>query len=241
MEKAKKSSTKTTKKAKRAKITPDHIGLDSFIRKVSKQVHPDVNDSQGAVQYISDVLNITFKKIMRSVNILLNQSNKKTIKSGDVKAAVFISLPGELAKHAVSQGSKALIIFNRPPEEKTVTKGQSKSTKTQRAKLIFPVTRIENVMRDLSTDDRIGEGSAVFMAAVLEYLAAELLELGGNAARDSKKKTISARHVMLAIVNDYELNQLVKDDILTCSYVPNIHSVLLPKLSKKKQAKRATN
>ena len=54
----------------------------------------------------------------------------------------------------------------------------------------------------------IRPGSVVYMAAVLEYLMAEVLELSGNCARDNKKKIIKPRHIMMAVEMDDELKPL---------------------------------
>ena len=66
---------------------------------------------------------------------------------------------------------------------------------------------------------------------------AKVVKLAGNAARDNKKNRIIPRHVQLAVRNDEELNKLLGGVTIAAGGVlPNIHSVLLPKKSKKEKA-----
>ena len=87
-------------------------------------------------------------------------------------------------------------------------KGKAKGTKSKsrssRAGLQFPVGRIHRLLRKGNYAERVGAGAPVYLAAVLEYLSAEILELAGNAARDNKKTRIIPRHPQLAVRNDEE-------------------------------------
>ncbi|VDN27526.1 unnamed protein product [Gongylonema pulchrum] len=126
-------------------------------------------------------------------------------------------------------------------------------TRSSRAGLQFPVGRIHRLLRKGNYAERVGAGAPVYLAAVLEYLAAEVLELAGNAARDNKKSRINPRHLQLAVRNDEELNKLlagvtiaqgtiimprsssitaVSPSLVRSKFggvLPNIHAVLLPK------------
>jgi histone H2A len=107
---------------------------------------------------------------------------------------------------------------------KTGKKAVSRSAK---AGLQFPVGRIARYLKVGKYATRVGAG-------VLEYLAAEVLELAGNASRDNKKSRIVPRHIQLAIRNDEELSKLLGTvTIASGGVLPNIHSVLLPNKGKK--------
>ena len=108
-------------------------------------------------------------------------------------------------------------------------------SKSVRSGLQFPVGRIHRFLKRGNYSKRTGSGAAIYMAAVMEYLAAEILELAGNAARDNKKKRIIPRHLQLAIRNDEELNKLLHGvTIAQGGVLPNIQAVLLPKKSSAK-------
>jgi histone H2A len=112
--------------------------------------------------------------------------------------------------------------------------GAQSRSRSMRAGLQFPVGRIHRLLRKGNYAQRVGAGAPVYLAAVLEYLAAEILELAGNAARDNKKTRVIPRHLQLAIRNDEELNRLLGSvTIAQGGVLPNIHSVLLPKKTKK--------
>jgi len=89
------------------------------------------------------------------------------------------------------------------------SKGGKSVSRSKKAGLEFPVGRVHRYLKQGKYTSRIGAGAPVYLAAVLEYLASEILELAGNAARDNKKSRIIPRHLQLAVRNDDELGTLL--------------------------------
>lgn len=86
----------------------ENVNFDLYIYKVLKQVHPDTGFSSEGLAIINNLVKINIEKIMKAVNTLLLHNKKKTLSSRDIQSAVRLVLPGELAKHAVSEGTKAV-------------------------------------------------------------------------------------------------------------------------------------
>lgn len=101
-------------------------------------------------------------------------------------------------------------------------------SKSARSGVLFPVARMQRYLKRDTHHFRIGAGAPVYMAAVIEYLTAEILELAGNAARDNKKTRVTPRHILLAVANDEELHQMLKHvTIASGGVIPRIHPELL--------------
>uniref|UniRef100_A0A0M3IXG9 Histone H2A n=2 Tax=Ascaris TaxID=6251 RepID=A0A0M3IXG9_ASCLU len=105
-------------------------------------------------------------------------------------------------------------------------KRKTKSRST-RAGLQFSVSRVERYLRKGRYANQIRAGAAVYLAAVLEYLVLEIIELAGDASHANKRKTIFPRHIQLAIGNDDELNRLLSDIIIPGGgVIPHVESSL---------------
>jgi len=157
---------------------------------------------------------------------LCRMNKRGSITSREIQTSVRLILPGELAKHAVSEGTKAVTKFNASLDESENPGDKSSSRIT-----VFPFQRIHSYLKEhwLGT---IGKGAGIYLAAVLEYLCAEILELAGNAATDKEtrhQECILPRHIMYAIRNDDELDRLCRRVIIPdCGGLPHIISNLLP-------------
>ncbi|XP_054260883.1 histone H2A-beta, sperm-like [Macrosteles quadrilineatus] len=116
------------------------------------------------------------------------------------------------------------------PSGRGAKKEGKKVSASSKAGITFPVSRVLRFLRKGQYANRIGTGSGVYLAAVLEYLTAEILELAGNASKDNKKVRILPRHIQLAIRNDEELSKLLSHVVLPDGGVlPHIQQSLLPK------------
>eukprot|EP01036_Dinobryon_divergens_P024722 gene24721-33195_t len=143
------------------------------------------------------------------------------VRAADIQAAVRLLLSRELLKHAVSEGAKAVAkVSNADP-----TAHASMATK---AGLQNDPRAVALVVSRAFKGYPISEAAAVYLAAVMEYLVAEVCELSGNAAMEKGCGAVSCRHVMLGIKNDAELNDLFKMCIIRDSgVIPHVQTLVL--------------
>ena len=115
--KSPKSTKKTAKGAKKAagdkkRKKKSTESYNSYIFKVLKQVHPDTGISKKAMSVMNSFINDIEGKISEEGGKLARYNKSKTLTSREVQTAVRLLLPGELAKHAVSEGTKAVTKFS---------------------------------------------------------------------------------------------------------------------------------
>ncbi|KXZ54952.1 hypothetical protein GPECTOR_3g120 [Gonium pectorale] len=99
------------KKAKKAKKAAKSETYKLYIYKVLKQVHPDTGISSKAMSIMNSFINDIFDKVATEASKLSRYNKKPTVTSREIQTAVRLVLPGELAKHAVSEGTKAVTKF----------------------------------------------------------------------------------------------------------------------------------
>jgi len=102
----KKATAATGDKVKKKKTRKETYS--SYIYKVLKQVHPDTGISNKAMSIMNSFVNDIFERIAAEASKLAAYNKRSTISSREIQTAVRLILPGELAKHAVSEGTKAV-------------------------------------------------------------------------------------------------------------------------------------
>ncbi|KAK9370813.1 histone-fold-containing protein [Lipomyces kononenkoae] len=105
-----KKTTAPSEKKKRSKSRKETYS--SYIYKVLKQVHPDTGISNRAMSILNSFVNDIFERIATEASKLAAYNKKSTISAREIQTAVRLILPGELAKHAVSEGTKAVTKYS---------------------------------------------------------------------------------------------------------------------------------
>ncbi len=92
----------------------EQYNFRNAIQQVVKQVHPDMSITSEALNESNLLIHFLLEKLMTNMNRLVQNDKKMTINSRTVQSAVRLTLPGELSKHAVSEGTKTITKYNAP-------------------------------------------------------------------------------------------------------------------------------
>ena len=217
--------TKTIVKKKKTRF------FETYISKVLKHINIKSGITSNSKQQLNSVLCIIARELSKITINLTEVSKKKTLSDKEVSNAVRILCSGDLLNNAIIEGVKSVNKFNSENN-----KGISRQDK---AGLIFPPSITEKFLRNFGLSKIMITSSApVFLAAVLEYFTAEILDLSYRNANENKHVRITIRDLQISISNDHELYTLFNKINLTFlggGVNPFIHDSLILKKPRKKR------
>ena len=205
--------------------------FETYISKVLKQVSSSNGITSNAKQQLNSVICMVAKEISKTVIHLTEIAKKKTMSHKEVENAVKLLFSGELSSNSILEGIKSVDKFS--------TENSKGSSRQGKAGIIFPPSISEKFLRNFGYSKVMVTSSApIFLAATLEYLTAEILELSAKYSNEHKRVRITIRDLQLSIGNDTELSNLF--DKLNISFlgggvIPFIHQVLITKKPRKKR------
>ena len=211
--------------------------FETYISKVLKQVSESNGITSNSKQQLNSALCLISRLIATTVINLTEMAKKKTMSDKEVKNALLVVLPGQLADNAIKQGQKAIISF----EKKDKIKGTSRQEK---AGILFSPAIAEKFLRNFGYSKVMVTSQApVFLAGALEYLTSEILENASISAKDNKRIRINIRDLEMGVRNDDELNTFFTKNRITFlggGVTPFIHQSLLVKKNRtKKRVKKS--
>ena len=221
------SSKKTEKIIKRKKCR----SFETYISKILKQVSIKNGITSNSKQQLNSALCIIARDISFTVARLTEIAKKKTMSDKEVSNAVKVLFSGDLAINSIREGLKSVSKFSSE-----TSKGGSRQCK---AGIIFPPSITEKFLRNFGYSKAMVTSAApVFLAAVLEYLAAEILILASKSSVNNNRIRITIRDLQISISEDQELSNLFKKlniSFLGGGVIPYIHECLILKKPRKKK------
>ncbi len=214
------NQTSSTKSNNEITIRRHHkktLGFQTYIYKVLGTIHPGMRISGNILRQVNSLLEILAREISKTARDFVIHKNHRTISSREIQSSIRLIIPGELSKYCVNFGTLKVTKFYESEEETShdakanyvthIKQPTKKERLEYKAGMIFPVTRCKKYIVK-ETNFRSSVGASLYLAAVLEKIATELLDIAGNITTKCKSKTISTRHVYLAIEDDPEFDKL---------------------------------
>lgn len=201
-------SADETSKTKKKK---NYDTYKTFIQKLLQEEHPG-GIGGGALDIVDSYVKINHDKLIHNADLILRHSKKKTMSEREILSAVLLAVDDDFSVEANRAGNAAVEAYMSSVSSKDTTSGRS--SKSSKAGLVFPVSRIGDRVKTVSSVEglRVGEKAVVFLTAVLEFLTRRLLRSAGQVAISGKNKhkRITPRDIKLAIMQDEGLQELTK-------------------------------
>ncbi|ROL44183.1 Histone H2B [Anabarilius grahami] len=205
---SKKAVTKTAGKGgkKRRKTRKESYAI--YVYKVLKQVHPDTGISSKAMGIMNSFVNDIFERIAGESSRLAHYNKRSTITSREIQTAVRLLLPGELAKHAVSEGTKAVTNIMPEPAKSAPKKGSKKAvTKTagkggkkrRKSRKESYAIYVYKVLKQVHPDTGISSKAMGIMNSFVNDIFERIAGESSRLAHYNKRSTITSREIQTAV------------------------------------------
>jgi histone H2B len=192
-----------------------------YIHKILKDISPTAHIDQHALNNINMMAHHIIDMVIAKGELI--KRDHKLYGPREVQTSVQMILGKELSRHAVTEGTKAIMRFTNSASGTS----ENRIRKATRADNIIPPSLIRRILKEKSTYNSISDKACVFLSAVIEYILSEIIDVSsGRALMDHI--TVNTRDVMFGIKNDEELNALFTG-VFNGGVMPNLHSILLPK------------
>lgn len=180
--------------------------FDSYIPKIMKKSFETSGITSDARQQLNSILIMFATKIADNSLRLTKFSDKRTLSVKEISGGVSLFLSGDLQKNSLSQGETAVINY----QTNTGNKGSSRQSK---ASIIFPPSITEKFLRKFDTSAiMVTHTAPVYMAAVLEYICVEIIDMASIMAKDDHRVRITVSDLELSIKADSEFSKLFNDN-----------------------------
>ena len=207
--------------------------FEIYISKVLKQVSENGGITMNAKQQINSCLCTIAKHIsFTSLNITM-LSKKKTITEKEIISAIKILFTDELLNNSLTEGNNAINNFKNSKDSHL---GEKNICRQKKAGIIFSPSLLEKFLKQFGyIKIMVSSLAPVFLAAVLEYLTYEILDISNDICKENKRVRINVRDLELSIRSDIELDNLftkLNINLLGGGVIPFIHSSLITKPKK---------
>jgi len=202
---------------------------DNDLKNLLSQIHANKTLSPSGTRVMSDIVCHLSDKICGASVLLTMNAKKQTIGSKEIETVILLLIRDDLAKYSIVEANKAVDHFTKFNE--STSKNKKPVSDSTKAKIIFSVAKAESDIRTHTSNKlRVGVHASIWLAYTLEYLSAEILEMAGAKAFDSKELVITPQHINQVILDDEEFATLLKDVVITEGGVlPYIHPIHLQK------------
>jgi len=219
--------------------------FEVYISKVLKQICDKSGITSNCKQQLNSALCIITKYISNIALNIVTSSKKKTITDKEISSAIKMTFSGILLENSLNEGYNAIQKYKGFDKEES-NEEKLLLCKQIKAGIIFSPSLVEKFLRQFGyIKIMVNSLAPIYLAAVLEYLTYEILDISNEICKENKRVRINIRDIELAIRTDNELNNLfvkLNINLLGGGVLPFIHSSLITKPKKKlKQTENKKN